>query len=194
MVFWIVAIVFFGFVIMVVLASADVDAGKKNKVALSQIPDFTLAVAYGGGMSKLGIALDPSSHKFALIKHGQSPKVYYFRQLVAVEVERNGVSVQKTNRGSQVAGAAIGGILLGPAGLLLGGLTGSKRSVDKIKKLSLKIYTNDLYEPVNEIVFFNNSGGAKQDSLAVKAALNELDQWHGRFQTILHAQSRGATG
>lgn len=194
MVGWIVAIVFIGFVIMLVWASADVDAGKKNQVALSQIPNFNPTVAYGGGLLKFGVARDPGSHKFALIKHGQAPKIYYFHQLVAVEVERNGVSIQKTNRGSQIAGAAIGGMLLGPAGLLLGGLTGSKRSVDKIKKLSLKIFTNDLYAPVNEIVFFNSSSGAKQDSPVVKAASNELDRWHGRFQTILHTQSRAAAG
>ncbi len=46
--------------------------------------------------------------------------------LNSVEIEKNGQSVQQTNRGSQVMGAAVGAVLLGPLGLLVGGVTGSK--------------------------------------------------------------------
>jgi hypothetical protein len=66
--------------------------------------------------------------------------------------------MQKTNRGGQAVGAAVGAALLGPAGLLLGGLTGSKQNIEQVDKLSLKIYTNDLINPVHEIVFHNLSG------------------------------------
>ena len=76
---------------------------------------------------------------------------------MAVEVCKNGTSLIKTNRGSQVAGAAIGAILLGPMGLLVGAVTGSKRKSEKINRLSLKIYVSDVLNPVREIVFYEGN-------------------------------------
>lgn len=88
-------------------------------------------------------------------------------------------------------GAAAGGILLGPAGLLLGGLSGSKRQEELLKKVSLKVFTNDLISPVEEIVFFDGGPNGMPADRA-KMFLDNLDQWHGRFQTILHMRNSQA--
>lgn len=160
---------------------------KEQTVALQAIPDFRPAVKFDGASGGPAIAIDPASNKFAIINRTQT-KVFNFSDLVAVEVLRNGSSVTKTNRGSQVAGAAVGAVLLGPVGLLLGGLTGSKRNVEKVERLSLKIFTNDLISPTHEIVFFGGPK-AKPDSPVVKQGAQLLDDWHGRFQTILHMRA-----
>lgn len=111
------------------------------------------------------------------------PVVYPFDDLIAVEVIKDDISITKTNRGSQAAGAAIGGVLLGPAGLLLGGLSGSKRNENKITKLSLKLYTNNLAFPVQEILFWD-SGNNGVDPNALNPVINEMDQWYGRLRAI----------
>ncbi len=184
----------FAIICVVVFAVAytitDERAKKAQENALSTINGFVPQVTYGGGLTKAGVAIDVQSNKFAIIHPGQRPKVFDFNQLFAVEVERNGSSVTKTNRGSQVAGAAVGAMLLGPFGLLLGGVTGSKRKVEKVKRMSLKIYTNDLVKPVHEIVFFIDSNGAKPDSIVVTHAAEKLDEWYGRFRTILEMRGR----
>lgn len=172
-------------VIKLLGALGNASKAKEQGNALKAIPDFHPAVVFKGAFGGAGVAIDPGECKFAISHGSQGTKVFNFSDLVAVEVLRNGSSVSKTNRGSQVAGAAVGAILLGPFGLLLGGLTGSRRSVEKIDRLSLKVFTNDLVNPVHEIVFFNIPG-SKPDSLAVKNSSQELDSWHGRFQTILH--------
>ncbi|MGH6774620.1 hypothetical protein [Brucella tritici] len=155
--------------------------------ALQAIPSFRPAVKFDGANGGAGVAIDAENNKFA-ISDGGKTKVFSFSDLIAVEVLRDGSTVTKTNRGSQVAGAAVGAVLLGPVGLLLGGLTGAKRNEDKIERLSLKIFTNDLVSPVYEIVFY---GGLKvsPDSILVKNGAKQLDEWHGRFQTILHMQT-----
>lgn len=178
-----------------VLICYGVFKSKQNtarSTALSNVPDFRPMAVYKGmpgdlHSSEVWVAIDPDRNKFAISRGTQNPRVFGFSDLVGVEVLRNGASLQKTNRGSQIAGAAVGAVLLGPVGLLLGGLTGSKRVVETIDKLSLKIFTNDLGNPVHEIVFLK-SPGSKPDSFLVKQASKELDNWHARFQTILASQ------
>jgi hypothetical protein len=176
-------------VIAILLTVLSAQSGAKKRAALASIPGFTAAVSFGGAYFGPGIALDPESNQFAIAKRGKPPEVYAFDQLIAVEALKNGGSIQKTNRGSQVAGAAVGGLLLGPVGLLLGGVTGSKRIEQKITRLSLKIFTDDLVSPVTEILFFDSPSGSQPGSFAVSIAARQLDEWHGRFQTILHKQA-----
>lgn len=164
-------------------------AARKKSNAMASIPGFNAAVTFGGVSFGPGLALDPVTNRFAIAKSGKPPEIYGFDQLMAVEVLKDGGSVHKTNRGSQLAGAAMGGALLGPVGLLLGGVTGSRRVENNVSRLSLKIFTDDLVSPVTEVCFFEHSGGMKADSIPVRVAMNQLDEWHGRFQTILRKQA-----
>ena len=185
--FWLIVI---GVVIYsIVVAKNQANKAKEQGNALATIPDFKPAVVFKGAYGGAGVAIDAERNRFAISYGANNTKLFDFSNLVAVEVLRNGSSLHKTNRGSQVAGAAVGAVLLGPVGLLLGGLTGSKRSVEKVDRLSLKIFTNDLVNPAHEIVFFNVPK-SKPDSLIVKQASQELDAWFGRFQTILHMRER----
>lgn len=182
-----------GFIVIAVVVGVLAEVGKSKAEtqvanALQVIPNFAPELIYRGKAGRAGLAIDTKTNRFAIGTNSSDVKVFNFSQLVSVEVLKNGTSISKTNRGSQVAGAAIGAVLLGPIGLLLGGLTGSKRSVEKIDKLSLKIYTDDLLRPANEIVFFDMPK-TKPDSILVKAASEELDTWFGRFQTIMHKNS-----
>jgi len=180
--FWLIVII--GGAAAILSGVANAKKANEQGTALTTLPDFQPAVVFKGSDGGAGLAIDPTRNKFAISTGARNTKVFNFSDLVAVEVLRNGTSVHKTNRGSQLAGAAVGAVLLGPVGLLLGGITGSKRSVEKINRLSLKLFTTDLINPVHEIVFF--AGPAmKPESLAVKQATTELDKWHGRFQTIL---------
>jgi ribosomal protein L7/L12 len=159
---------------------------------LLSIPDFSPSVSFKAGTIGPGVAIDAKRSKFAITQPSMLPRVYDFSQLTAVDIVKDGISLQKTNRGSQAVGAAVGGLLLGPVGLLLGGLTGTKRSTEKLKRLSLKIYTNDLGRPMHEIIFFDHPSGIKPDSVLVKPMIDNMEQWYGRFQTILAASNSDA--
>lgn len=155
------------------------------------IPDFTPTLSYKSSMCKNAIAIDVEHEKIATLLNPAriqqfeiKPYVYKFDDLLAVELVRDGASIVKTQRGSQLAGAVAGGLLLGPAGLIVGGLSGSKRQVSKIEKLSIKLYTNNLMMPVQEL-FFLDSPGAGADPQQIQHILQDLDQWHGRLRAIV---------
>lgn len=157
---------------------------------LKSLPDFTPAVSIIQASLTSALAIDLERKKLAIVRAlGNSATewrhfIYPFDEIVAVELVRNGSSIIKTQRGSQVAGAAIGGVLLGPAGLIVGGLSGSKTQQDMIEKLSLRIYVNDLLAPVQEVIFLNYPNSGIPPHL-VQAAVMEIEQWHGRIKILI---------
>lgn len=186
---WIILFVIVGGIIIAVIAQVSVNnaAIEQQGKALASLPDFSSDVSFKAGSLGPGTAIDATRSKFAIVPQSGPARIFSFNQLTAIDIEKNGSSIQTTNRGSQAFGAAVGGVLLGPVGLLLGGLSGSKKSVEKIKRLSLKIYTNDLVKPMHEIVFFDHPSGVNPDSILVKPAIDNMEQWYGRFRTILAA-------
>lgn len=149
------------------------------------IADFSPSISFNSGTKDPSVAIDASRNKFA-VSYPHSPiHIFDFSSLVSVEVLRDGQTITQTNRGSQMAGAAVGAVLLGPLGLLLGGLTGKKRSKTKITRLSLKLFTNDLVRPSHEIVFLDAPKGVLATSPAAMSSSKQLDDWYGRFQTVL---------
>jgi len=163
---------------------------KKMEGTLNALPNFTPALRMNQPDFAASLLLDPESNQFAIGRIKAPARLYAFEQLVAVEVERDGSTLDRTNRGSQLMGAAVGGALFGGLGAIVGGLSGAKRREERIKRLSLKLYTNDLHEPVQEIVFFNHHAGVQPGAPEVKKAAALLDAWYGRFRTILAANAK----
>lgn len=155
---------------------------------IATIPDFEPVLRFDQTDKYASLAMDTDTGQFAVILANGSYRVFHFSQLVAVEIERDGTKLELTNRGSPLMGAAVGGALLGPVGLLLGGLSGSKRHEQTVKTIALKIFTSDLHEPVIRVTFFSNLAGCKPDTPEVRVAVATLEQWYGRFRTILAAQ------
>lgn len=188
------AVIFFSFLALMMKRIAGISDSLKER--LNSAPDFTATITFASGDLKNAIALDTAREKIAvllnprLIMRFDAPSsVYAFADLNAVEVVRDNTSVIKVDRGSQLKGAVLGGVLLGPTGLLLGGMSGSRQQESKIKKLALKLYTNDLMYPVREIIFWD-SRGEGIDASRLQPYLRDFDQWYGRLRAIIERQKR----
>lgn len=136
----------------------------------------------------VGIALDNASNKVCLIE-GESTRYIDSRDLIESEVLIDGKSVTKTSRASQFAGAAVGGVLFGGVGAIIGGLSGKTTTEQQAKGVKLKIVVNDIDNPFHIIDFIEltNTG-----STPPKAALNEAQGWHDLLSTIIKINERNA--
>lgn len=109
----------------------------------------------------------------------------------SIEIEKNGQSIQQTNRGSQVMGAAVGALLLGPVGLLMGGVTGSKRQRERVNKLSLKVMINNREAPLHRIVFFQVKGsGVDAQSRLLKEPARKMEHFHALLSNAVRHDHR----
>ncbi|WP_343613765.1 hypothetical protein [Novosphingobium sp.] len=174
-------------IFIVFSAIAIMQIAKANSVekAMREINGFNPSHIFSGTHGGAAVAIDPSGKKVCFMESSKSHKLFNYNDIVSVEVEKNGLSVTKVNRGSQVGRVALGGLLLGPVGLLMGGVTASRRSEEKIKSISLKVYTTNMSSPVKTIHFYKSHSGADLNNFTVKQAMSLLDSWHGRFLAII---------
>lgn len=142
------------------------------------------------------LAIDEKTRRTCIVRQNSqgNPDIKFYESNDIVSVEINEVTdsetrtITKTNRGSQVVGAAVGTALLGGAGLILGGLTGSKSSkaktTTKVKKIELKLTLNDLHTPVITFALFE--GEIKLNSDVYQKIMKSADYWDGIFRVLIH--------
>jgi hypothetical protein len=121
-------------------------------------------------------------------------KRYAWASIATVDVIRDGTSITSTNRGSQLMGAAVGEVLLGPLGLLIGGVTGSKRTTQRVSQIALKVIVDDRYNPIYSIQFLKVPGsGADPSNKLVKDAAHRAEHVHALLVNAIRNSSLQAS-
>lgn len=129
----------------------------------------------------VGLAVDDSAQKICLIV-GNNLRVIGYGDLIESEVVVDGHSVTKTSRASQFIGTAVGAVLAGGVGAIIGGLSGTKSTKEKINGVSLKLIVNDTKNPIHLIDFFEMTSTG---STVPKIALDEAKYWHDLLSVII---------
>lgn len=76
--------------------------------------------------------------------------IYLYSDILNYELLEDGATI--TKGGASIGRAAVGGILFGGVGAVIGGVTGKKKSIPTCTSLKIKITVNDL---VNPVVYIN---------------------------------------
>jgi len=159
----------------------DQDGFEYSKIIIK----FPINIAVYG----IGIAIDDKSKQICLINTaplGERFKtldlkaiaelefeialnVISYNDIIESEIIAEGKTITKTSRVNQFAGAAIGGLLLGGVGAVIGGLSGKTETSKNIKDVSLKIIINDMSNPVHIIPMTSDNPSA---------ALQEAQRWY----------------
>lgn len=144
---------------------------------------------------KTALIVDEEGNNINVVYSGfDKSKVYSFKEILSVEVIEDGNSVISTSRSSQVAGALVGGVLAGGAGMIVGGLSGKKTQANRVNRIDLKIMLMDTEYPVHIINFMNdfnfstqtvNKEGESKNSQKYKNAKEESTYWHGVVSVLI---------
>lgn len=136
------------------------------------------------------LALDHVGKRIAVgtvVSHVERP----WSDISSVEIERNGQPIIQTDRGAQVMGAAVGAVLLGPLGLLVGSFSGSKRQKERGNELSLKVLIDDRTAPIHRITFFRMKGnGLDAKSRMLGTPAGKLEHFHALIANAIREDNR----
>ncbi|MCC6678177.1 MAG: SHOCT domain-containing protein [Phycisphaerales bacterium] len=146
--------------------------------------DFRATDIYVSPLDLNGLAIESASARLLLIQ-GKRHSILPASEIVTVEIMADDTSLVRTNRDSQVAGAAIGGLLLGPIGLLIGGVTGSKRSEARVKRLVLRIVTTNFANPHHDVLLYKSVSSKGDLKSSLKQSMRVAETWHSRVTVLI---------
>jgi hypothetical protein len=80
-------------------------------------------------------------------------------------------------------------------GFLIGGLTGSKRTAEKVKEIAIRIIVDDRTTPVYVVRFISSGGaGVRANNELVRSATERAEHVHALLINVMrNASSRAAT-
>lgn len=151
------------------------------------------------------ISLNSIDKKFVL-NYVLSPKdikevTIPFEKLVQSEVVIDDETVISTNRGSQLAGVAVGGLVSGGVGAIIGGLSAKQNSKSKINSMRIKITVDDFKKPnhfINFLTSKSESGlahkGLMKSDPKVKKAAEDIDYWQSVLELAIRKGSTKSQG
>ena len=128
---------------------------------------------YATGSDGSSVRVDFASGRVALRNGGQE-HVYAFAQITAAEVAEEGSALSRTNRGAQAARTLFGAVALGGTGALIGGLTASKTTQQRVSRVALNVTVQDQHRPLHVITFLD-AGSRGADAATATAARRKAD-------------------
>lgn len=182
---WVAIIVVVSLVIVIVqvIVVSNKQTAMKNKV--ERLPNFSSTQEVMGCNGESGIAVDDRRRKICLITNRQtvSQRVLSYKDIISVELVEDGATITQTVRSSQIAGAVVGGLMLGGAGAIIGGLSGKSKTSGKVKSVALRVTVNDSLAPLHEVKFL--LGESKKDSHLYTSAITRARHWAGVLEVLI---------
>ncbi|WP_210367889.1 SHOCT domain-containing protein [Bacillus sp. REN3] len=183
-----------------------VDLSKNMKNIVENIKDFNISQEFMSPNRESYIAIDEDTKKVCIIEnkhknHGElSPTlskfeyesfIYSFSEIIQSEIIKDGVTINKTSRGSQIGGAIVGGIVAGGVGAVIGGLGASSESKTTTTQLELQLVVNNSKKSSHKIVFMSPHDIGK---VITGDEISEINHWHNLFTHILNRNNDSKLG
>jgi hypothetical protein len=182
---WVIGIIVI--ILLVGLVVGSVQQSDENNARidrLSALPGFKDALLFAKADARCAMAVSTSLPALALAQ-GDQLRVFKPSQVLAVEIEEYGSSVTKS-QGSRLGRAAVGGLVLGPAGAIVGALSVSTRTSAQVSKLRLRLTLDDLESPRFEMPFFASPQPVSRSSIGFAAAEREANTWLDRITALMN--------
>lgn len=188
-------------VIAFIIFFNDHRSEKKRKTAmtetLSRITGFDYSNITINRGSNNAIAYDEKRKEFLFIEENNQNtnddsfpfNVRFIKDtdIISSEVSVSGVSITKTQRGSQLGSAIAGGVLFGGAGAVVGGLSGATVTTEKTDDVRLTITVDDTTHPVFTMRFLTME--VKKPGYFYDEALKQATHWHAICDIVIKRNS-----
>jgi len=186
----------FFFALAIGLAAIGISVNsEKNKTSpdksieeIKKLNDFTISqcIKVPDPVISTVVAVDNDRHKVVFAYNDGSNisiEMFSASDILESELIENNQSVIKTSRSSQVAGAAVGGILFGGLGAVVGGVTGKKVETVVVDTVGVRVTVNNLASPVRNYYFLNSP--VPKNSPQYNSAISQATHWHGVFSALI---------
>ncbi len=163
-------------------------AGNQNEVRESLnevIKDEPYTKIFRNTGTKTAMLYDDERKNIVLINDKLKDKIHY-KDILQVEITEDSESVTKTKRGSQVAGATIGGLAFGGVGAIIGGLSGQQEHKEKVRQIGLRFVVNDTHNPVREIILHNFGVLRDKNHEEYQSAYKKSFKWFKLIEVLIH--------
>ncbi|TFJ93651.1 SHOCT domain-containing protein [Lentibacillus salicampi] len=186
-----------GMVVIIIISAYSI--GKENEIQFyelvnktkSELTNFSIDKEYTSKDDKLVVLVDENIDSVCFfsrdnLKDGFNINKYTYRDILEIEIIQDGNTLTKTNRGSQVGGALLGSVLAGGVGAVIGGLSGSSTSEDKVESLCLRIVVNDTNNPVRLVYFLKHKFGVRKSEDIFVHGKKDLEYWYSLFKIYIN--------
>lgn len=138
-----------------------------------------------------GIAYDYNNNLIMFLKRKEFNfeyvvKIIPSQKVLQSKIIENGETVTQTSRTSQVTGIAVGSLLAGGIGAIIGGLSSKTYSDKNVNELHLELILDDVNDPIARMRFLYNASGLKQNSEKYKEEYNKVYYWHKLIEVLMH--------
>ena len=145
-------LVFLGLIITLIISgnqNAQLRQENLNKMEndLNNLSDFhsvKTIKAYGNAYI---FSVDEEKEKIVFIDNLHNQTLLSFDDILGCEIDIDGETVFKKSTMRTIGGTLVGGVLLGGAGAIVGGLSGNSNQKTKIRKLTLIVKTKNIATP-----------------------------------------------
>ncbi|MFC0268274.1 hypothetical protein [Kushneria aurantia] len=175
------------------ISSGDVNSnrGKLRQELVSR--NFECADSYE--MDRCNFFIDKNYEKILVVlgKKNSSNFSYIFlsgSDLLASEFYVDDLILSKSSSGAggSLAGAAVGGILTGGVGAIVGAVAGKKNKYEseiRISKISINLVLKNSDRPYCELVFFESAYGLKKTDTSLRWVLERAKNWDARIRNMM---------
>jgi len=192
--FLIIPLVILGIIIFILVINTKMEKkkfkGKSPEDALKEaIVNLNVTMKYTEELSKNTIIYSEKDQCFYILtkKNGYfDKKVINFRDILQVEIIEDSESVTQTARASQLAGTLIGGLALGGAGAVIGGLSGKKNHHNEVNNIELQFVVNDANNPIRKYKFYHFLKAVKTNEDKYKNSYQTVYEWFKLVEVLIH--------
>lgn len=177
------------------------DLVKKIKNIMKSIENFKITQEFFSPNLESYIAIDEENKQICIIenehknysilsetlnKYEYKSYVLDYKDIIQSEILRDGVTINKTSRGSQIGGALVGGVLAGGVGAVIGGLSASSESTSTVTKLELQVVVNNSKKSFHRVIFMSPDDITLPERILPNKDLEkEITHWYNLLSHIV---------